>query len=251
MRGVVLAGGGGSRLAPLTDVTNKHLLPVGGVPMIEHPVRKLVGAGIREILVVTGTEHAGAVFAYLGSGSRFGCEFTFRVQDEAGGIAQALSLARGFCYGDRLCVVLGDNVFEDDLISYVARYARQDRGAMVLLKEVDDPSRYGVAALEPVDPDPESACHLGGEWRISSIEEKPEEPKSPYAVTGIYFYDYRVFDVVRSLKPSGRGELEITDVNNAYLEWGELKCAFMEGWWTDAGTHGSLARANELARRTT
>jgi len=210
--------------------------------MVEHPVRKLVGAGIVEIMVVTGTEHAGAVFAYLGSGRRFGCEFTFRVQDEAGGIAQALGLARGFCYGGRVCVVLGDNVFEDDLAVYADMFRRQDRGAMVLLKEVDDPGRYGVAEVAGPGEGPVSPTQ-----RIVSIEEKPDDPKSSFAVTGVYFYDYRVFDIVRNLKPSGRGELEITDVNNRYLEWGELKCSFMEGWWTDAGTHASLRRADELA----
>lgn len=240
----MLAGGSGSRLSPLTDVTNKHLLHVGEVPMIEHPVRKLVSAGIRGIMVVTGTEHAGAVFAYLGSGKRFGCEFTFRVQDEAGGIAQALGLARGFCYGEKLCVILGDNIFEDDLTAHIAKYARQERGAMILLKEVDNPERYGVAEFEEDVP-----SGLLSD-RIVSIEEKPIQPKSNYAVTGVYFYDYRVFDIIKELKPSGRGEIEITDVNNVYREWGELRCSFMKGWWTDAGTHKSLAKANEFVRGT-
>lgn len=232
MKGVILAGGTGSRLFPLTKVTNKHLLPVGQKPMIHWPVEKLIEAGLQEILVVTGLEHMGEVVQLLGSGREFGCQFTYRVQDEAGGIAQALALAEGFAAGDSVCVILGDNVFADSLAEQVVAFDAQGAGARVLLKEVPDPSRYGVAEV------------VGD--RIVGIVEKPQEPRSSYAVTGIYFYDAGVYEVIRTLKPSGRGELEITDVNNGYLandqlSWGELK-----GWWTDAGTFESLAHASAL-----
>lgn len=230
MKGIVLAGGSGSRLNPLTKVTNKHLLPVGQEPMIFHPIKKLLGAGIRDILVVTGTEHMGAVVGLLGSGADFDCSFTYRVQDQPGGIAQALGLGRDFARGDRIVVVLGDNIFADELGLFTERFARQGRGARILLKEVDDPQRFGVAELE-------------GD-RIVGILEKPAKPKSRLAVTGIYMYDDRVFEIVNTLKPSARGELEITDVNNAYIERGELGYDILEGWWTDAGTFESLARAN-------
>ena len=232
MKGLILAGGTGSRLAPLTDATNKHLLAVGKKPMIYYPIEKLVNADIKDIMIVTGTEHMGEIVKTLGSGIKFHCDFTYRVQDTAGGIAEALGLARGFCYGDRVCVILGDNIFEDGLQYYLYQYMRQDKGAMVLLKDVPDPKRYGVAEVK--------------EEKIISIEEKPEEPKSTLAVTGIYMYDYKVFDIVDKLKPSGRGELEITDVNNQYLEWGELNYMILKGYWTDAGEHNSLARANAL-----
>jgi glucose-1-phosphate thymidylyltransferase len=232
LRGVVLAGGTGSRLFPLTKVTNKHLLPVGREPMIFHPVKKLIEAGIREILIVTGTEHMGDVVGLLGSGKDFGCEFTYRVQDEAGGIAQALGLARRFGRGGRLAVILGDNIFEKSIASFVDAYRRQPSGAKVLVQEVDDPGRYGVAEID------------GN--RVVRIVEKPKEPKSRLAVTGIYFYDETVHDVIAALKPSARGELEITDVNNAYIARGDLTFDVLPGWWTDAGTFESLARANEL-----
>ncbi len=232
IRGVVLAGGTGSRLLPLTRVTNKHLLPVGREPMIFGPVRKLVAAGIREILVVTGVEHMGHVVGALGSGQQFGCELTYRVQDEAGGIAEALGLAERFAAGDPVVVVLGDNVFAEPLSPHLEAFRQQGGGARVLLKEVEAPERFGVAVLE------------GGE--IVRIEEKPERPSSPWCVTGIYFYDSMVFEVIRGLSKSARGELEITDVNNHYasagtLQWGELK-----DWWTDAGTFETLALANRL-----
>jgi len=232
MKGVILAGGTGSRLYPLTRVSNKHLLPVGREPMIYHPIKKLLGTGIRDILIVTGTEHMGDVVGLLGSGREFECEFTYRVQDQAGGIAEALGLARGFARGEGVVVILGDNIFEDELGPYVERFAKQGPGARVLLKEVDDPQRFGVAEIE-------------GE-RIVGIVEKPKQPKSRYCVTGIYMYDDRVFDIVRGLKPSGRGELEISDVNNAYIARGELRFDILQGWWTDAGTFESLSRANEL-----
>jgi len=235
INGLVLAGGTGSRLLPLTKVTNKHLLPVGRKPMIYHPIEKLVESGIEEVLIVTGVEHMGDVVGVLGSGRDFGGRFTYKVQDEAGGIAQALGLAEHFASGKRLAVILGDNIFEDSLRNEVCRYREQPSGAGVLLKEVPDPHRFGVAELD-------------GD-RVIGIEEKPKQPKSPYAVTGIYFYDADVFDIIRTLKPSGRGELEITDVNNAYIERGDLTYGFLNGWWSDAGTFESLARVQDLIRQ--
>jgi glucose-1-phosphate thymidylyltransferase len=234
MKGVVLAGGTGSRLYPLTKVTNKHLLPVGRYPMVYHPICKLVEAGIRDILVITGKEHMGDVVALLGSGSDFGAQFTYRVQDEAGGIAQALGLAEAFANGERVVVVLGDNVFSDSISAYVDNYRRQERGAKILIKEVPDPQRYGVPELR--------------DGQIVSIEEKPSRPKSRYAVTGIYMYDSLAFDIIKTLRPSARGELEITDVNNAYIARNALTYDILNGWWTDAGTHESLKKANELAK---
>lgn len=235
MRGVILAGGTGSRLGELCRSTNKHLLPVGTKPMIYYPIEKLVDADIKEIMIITGTEHMGNIVQTLGSGKKFHCNFTYRVQDEAGGIAQALGLAKGFAYGNRVCVILGDNIFEDGLRYYMYQYMRQDKGAMVLLKDVPDPKRYGVAEIK--------------DEKIISIKEKPSSPKSTLAICGIYFYDYKVFDIIDKLKPSGRGELEITDVNNQYLEWGELNYMILKGYWTDAGEHNSLARANALVAR--
>jgi glucose-1-phosphate thymidylyltransferase len=234
MKGIVLAGGTGSRLFPLTKVTNKHLLPVGQVPMIFHPISKLTEAGLSEILIVTGVEHMGDVVTLLGSGREFGCRFTYKVQDEAGGIAQALALAENFAGGEPVCVILGDNVFEGSVCPAVSAFERQRRGARLLLKEVHDPGRYGVAQVDGA--------------RIVGIEEKPREPKSKLAVTGVYLYDARVYDLIRTLKPSARGELEITDVNNGYLRLGELQWDMLEGWWTDAGTFESLLKANELSR---
>jgi len=232
LRGVVLAGGTGSRLFPLTKVTNKHLLPVGREPMIFHPIKKLVEAGITEILIVTGTEHMGDVVGLLGSGKDFGCEFTYRVQDEAGGIAQALGLAKRFGRGGRLAVILGDNIFESSLAPFTAAFRAQPRGAKILVQEVPDPGRYGVAVTEGS--------------RVLKILEKPKDPPSSLAVTGVYFYDEAVFDIIATLRPSGRGELEITDVNNAYIARGELTWDPLPGWWTDAGTFESLQLANEL-----
>ncbi len=234
MKGIVLAGGTGSRLFPLTKVTNKHLLPVGREPMIFHPVRKLTAAGIEEILIVTGVEHMGDVVTLLGSGKDFGCRFTYKVQDEAGGIAQALGLAENFAGKELLCVILGDNIFQDPIGPYLNAFREQARGARLLLKAVDDPQRYGVAEVEGS--------------RVVRIVEKPKRPKSDLAVVGIYFYDSQVFDVIRTLEPSARGELEITDVNNHYLREGSLQCDRLQGWWTDAGTFESLAAANELVR---
>ena len=233
MKGIVLAGGTGSRLFPLTKVTNKHLLPVGLAPMIWHPLWKLKEAGITEILIVTGTEHMGDVVGLMGSGKDFGCRFTYKVQDEAGGIAQALGLAENFAGGAPVCVILGDNIFEDSLAPEVAAYRAQGKGARIMLKPVEDPQRYGVAEVQ--------------DGKVLGIEEKPKAPKSNLSVTGIYFYDAAVFDIIRTVKPSGRGEMEITDVNNAYIDRGELSFGTFQGWWTDAGTFPSLAHANELA----
>ncbi len=234
MKGVILAGGTGSRLYPLTKVTNKHLLPVGHYPMIYHSIYKLYEAGIRDMLIVTGREHMGAVVNLLGSGSEFGATFTYKVQDEAGGIAQALALAEHYAAGGPVTVILGDNIFADDIRDVVEEFARRPIGARILLKEVNDPGRFGVAELSGI--------------QVLSIEEKPKRPKSAYAVTGIYLFDHQVYDIIRTLKPSGRGELEITDVNNAYIERGQLTSSIMTGWWTDAGTHESLLTANELVR---
>ena len=233
LKGIVLAGGTGSRMFPLTKVTNKHLLPVGKAPMIWHPVWKLKQGGIDEILIVTGTEHMGAVVGCLGSGKDFGCRFTYKVQDEAGGIAQALALAENFAGGDQVCVILGDNIFQDSLDVEAAAFARQGSGARILLKQVADPQRFGVAEI------------LGD--RVVGIEEKPRAPKSDLSVTGIYFYDATVFDIIRTVRPSGRGELEITDVNNAYIQRGQMSYGTFQGWWSDAGTFPSLALAGELA----
>lgn len=234
MKGIILAGGTGSRLYPLTKITNKHLLPVGKYPMIFHSVSKLKEADIHDILIVTGKDHMGDVVNLLGSGTDLGVSFTYKVQDEAGGIAQALGLAEHFVGKDQMIVILGDNVFSDDISLYAQNFRKQQNGAKILLQEVHDPQRYGV---------PE----LNGD-KILSIEEKPRQPKSNYAVTGIYMYDSNVFDIVKTLKPSGRGELEITDVNNAYISRNELTYDILKGWWTDAGTHASLAYANELAK---
>ena len=232
LRGVVLAGGTGSRLMPLTKVTNKHLLGIGQKPMIYYPIEKLISVGIEEILIVTGVEHMGDVVSLLGSGKDFGCKFTYKVQDEAGGIAQALSLAEGFSNNESVAVILGDNIFQKNLKSYADKFIAQKNGGRVLLKQVDDPERFGVA-------------EISGD-KVIGIEEKPSKPKSDYAVTGIYFYDANVFEIIRTLKPSARGELEVTDINNAYIAMWQLEYDIIDGWWTDAGTFESLSRASEL-----
>jgi glucose-1-phosphate thymidylyltransferase len=233
MKGVILAGGTGSRLFPLTKVTNKHLLPVGKYPMIYHAVLKLKEAGVTDILIVTGKEHMGDVVSLLGSGCEFGVNFTYKVQDRAGGIAEALGLAEAFVGNDHVTVILGDNIFSDSIVPYVESFKKQKNGAKILLKEVFDPERFGVAQID-------------GD-KIVSIEEKPQNPKSNFAVTGIYMFDCNVFKIVKNLKPSGRGELEITDVNNAYIDLNLMSYDIMSGWWTDAGTHDSLKRANDLS----
>lgn len=230
MKGIILAGGTGSRLYPLTKVTNKHLLPIGDKPMIYYPIEKLTEVGIKEILIVTGTEHMGDVVNLLGSGKDFGCRFTYKVQDEAGGIAQALGLAENFVGDDTMTVILGDNIFQTSLDKAIESYP--GHGAQILLKEVSDPERFGVAE---VDGD-----------KIVGIEEKPDQPVSNLAVTGVYMYDARVFDYIRTLEPSDRGELEITDVNNHYISEEAMRFSIMDGWWTDAGTPPSYKRANEL-----
>jgi glucose-1-phosphate thymidylyltransferase len=234
MKGIILAGGTGSRLFPLTKVTNKHLLPVGKYPMIFHSVYKLKQANVLDILIVTGKDHMGDVVNLLGSGKDMGMNFTYKVQDEAGGIAQALGLAEHFVGDDQMVVILGDNVFSDNISEYIMNFREQKTGAKILIQEVHDPQRYGVPMLD-------------GE-KIALIEEKPSQPKSNYAVTGIYMYDNNVFNIVKTLKPSNRGELEITDVNNAYIARNELTYDILLSWWTDAGTHASLAKANELAQ---
>ena len=234
LRGIILAGGKGTRLGELTKVTNKHLLPVGPYPMVYHPLKKLVGGGVRDILLVSGTEHMGDFVELLGSGREHQCRLTYRVQDEAGGIAQALGLAELFATAARSVVILGDNIFLDPLGPLVADADRAPDWAWVALKRVPDPKRYGVAELR-------------GD-RIVSIEEKPRQPKSDCAVAGIYLYPPDVFDVIRTLRPSARGELEITDVNRHYLEQGRLGYTVLPGYWTDAGTLESLALANQLVR---
>lgn len=237
MKGVVLAGGLGSRLHPLTKVTNKHLLPVYDRPMIYYPIQTLVNAGIREIMLVTGGNNAGDFLKLLGNGKEFGLHhLDYTYQEGEGGIADALRLAEYFADGEPVCVVLGDNIIEGNIVRATQAFREQKVGAKILLKEVKDPQRFGV----PV---------LNGD-RVVKIEEKPEQPRSPYAVTGLYFYDARVFDIIKTLKPSGRGELEITDVNNAYIEARQLTWEVLEGWWTDAGTTASLLQANQLVAQT-
>ena len=232
VRGIVLAGGKGTRLGELTKVTNKHLLPVGPVPMVYHPLRKLTGAGIRDVLLVSGTEHMGDFVELLGSGREHGCGLTYRVQDEAGGIAQALGLAELYCHDVRTLVILGDNIFLDSLKELVAAANEQPDHAWIMLKRVPDPQRYGVAEVR--------------DGRVVGIEEKPKKPKSDYAVAGIYLYPPDVFGFIKTLKPSARGELEITDVNRHYLEIDRLSYRELKGYWTDAGTLESLRTANQL-----
>jgi glucose-1-phosphate thymidylyltransferase len=233
MKGVILAGGLGTRLLPLTRITNKHLLPVFDRPMIFYPLQTLINAGIRDIMLVTGGPHAGDFLRLLGNGSEFGLtHLNYTYQEGEGGIAAALSLVEHFADGGKLCVILGDNLIEGCIQPAVERFRRQSGGARILLKEVSDPERFGVAELR--------------DGRVVSIKEKPARPRSRFAVTGIYLYDGRVFDVIRTLKPSGRGELEITDVNNWYLARRELECEMLEGWWTDAGTFESLHRAGNM-----
>jgi len=233
VKGVVLAGGLGTRLAPMTRVTNKHLLPIYDRPMVYYPIQTLVEAGITEILLVTGGNHAGDFLRLLGNGKDFGLKhLNYTYQEGEGGIAAALALCEHFADGEPICVILGDNILQKSIRPAVEKYGRRNKGATVLLKEVSDPERFGVPVLE-------------GE-RIVRIEEKPKAPRSRYAVIGVYLYDARVFDIIKTLKPSGRGELEITDVNNQYLAWGELDHGYVDGWWTDAGAIESLYRATCL-----
>jgi glucose-1-phosphate thymidylyltransferase len=233
MKGVVLAGGTGSRLNPLTRVTNKHLLPIYDKPMVYYPIQTLVNAGIQEILLVTGGKNAGDFLRLLGNGRDFGLKhLNYTYQEGEGGIAEALGLAEYFAGGDSVCVVLGDNIIETNICQAVDNFKKQKSGAKILLKEVTDAQRFGVAEIR------------GN--KVVGIEEKPSKPKSNYAVIGVYLYDSSVFQKIRRLKPSGRGELEITDVNNFYVEEGNLSYEVLEGWWTDAGTFDSLQRANSL-----
>ncbi len=235
MKGVVLAGGTGSRLFPLTRVTNKHLLPVYNKPMIYYPLQRLVDAGIRDIMIVTGGNSAGDFLKLLRNGKDFGLQhLDFGYQEGEAGIADALRLARQFAAGGKVCVVLGDNIIERDIIRARQRFDQQERGAMVLLKEVPDPQRFGVPVLQGK--------------RIVRIEEKPQKPASPYAVIGVYFYDATVFDRIERLQPSSRGEYEITDINNSYIADSQLTYEIQNGWWTDAGTFESLWRATQLVR---
>jgi glucose-1-phosphate thymidylyltransferase len=233
MKGVILAGGLGSRLLPMTRVTNKHLLPVYDRPMIYYPIQQFVHAGIRDILVVTGGDSAGDFLKLLHNGHNFGLEhLSYAYQEGEGGIAEALGLAEYFAGGEAIAVLLGDNIFQDPLKDVVDAFRRTSSGAMIVLKEVDDPERFGVAT---VDGD-----------RLVEIVEKPTDPASRLAVTGCYLYDPRVFDVIQTLRPSGRGELEITDINNRYIEWGDMQHHVVSGWWADAGTVESLHRASNL-----
>ena len=233
MKGVILAGGLGKRLEPLTRITNKHLLPVYGKPMIYYPIQILVEAGIEDILIVTGGNHAGEFLRLLGNGSEFGLKhINYTYQKGEGGIAEALGLAEHFADNDKIIVVLGDNIIEKSIRQHVDDFKKQPKGARVLLKEVDDPERFGVAEIKGDN--------------ILGIAEKPKDPKSRYAVTGIYMFDARVFDIIKTLKPSDRGELEITDVNNEYISKGEMSFSMLDGYWTDCGTHESLLKASNL-----
>jgi glucose-1-phosphate thymidylyltransferase len=237
VKGVVLAGGLGSRLRPLTAVTNKHLLPVYNQPMIYYPIQTLVNAGITDIMIVTGGNSAGDFLKLLGNGKAFGLKhLNYTYQEGEGGIAAALALVEHFAAGEPVCVVLGDNIIQGNIRAAADSYREQSQGAKILLKKVTDPQRFGVP-------------HLDGQ-RVVKIEEKPAEPKSEYAVIGIYMYDKHVFEIIRDLKPSGRGELEITDVNNAYIECGAMTWDVLEGWWSDAGTFESLLHASNLVAET-
>jgi glucose-1-phosphate thymidylyltransferase len=237
VKGVVLAGGLGTRLRPLTAVTNKHLLPVYDQPMIYYPIQTLVNAGITDIMIVTGGNSAGDFLKLLGNGKAFGLKhLNYTYQEGEGGIAEALSLVEHFSAGDPVCVVLGDNIIQGNIRAAVRAYRHQGGGAKIILKRVPDPQRFGVPELDGSS--------------VKLIEEKPELPKSDYAVVGIYMYDSNVYDIIRTLKPSGRGELEITDVNNAYIARGEMTWEELEGWWTDAGTFESLLRASNMVAKT-
>jgi glucose-1-phosphate thymidylyltransferase len=232
MKGVILAGGTGSRLLPLTKVTNKHLLPIYDKPMIYYPLQTLLDAGIEEIMIVSGRGHAGHFLELLGSGEEWGARFTYQIQEQAGGIAQALGLAARWADDEDIAVILGDNIFQDNIKDSVESFRT---GAHIFLKEVPDAQRFGVAEIK------------GNQ--ILSIEEKPKKPKSKYAVTGLYIYDAGVFSVIQTLKPSGRGELEITDVNNDYVNKGKMGFSILDGFWSDAGTFESLLKAGILVQK--
>ncbi len=236
MKGVILAGGLGSRLHPLTKITNKHLLPVHDQPMIYYPIRTLINAGIEDIMIVTGGNSAGDFLRLLGNGKDFGLKhLNYTYQEGEGGIADALSLVEHFADDESICVVLGDNIIEGNVRDAAREYEQQGKGAKILLKKVSDPQRFGVPEID------------GN--KVLRIEEKPADPKSDFAVIGIYFYDSTVFDIIKTLVPSGRGELEITDVNNHYINRGEMTWNELEGWWTDAGTFESLLRASNMVAK--
>ena len=238
MKGIVLAGGTGSRLFPLTKITNKHLLPIYDRPMIYFPIQTLVDAGIKDILIVTGGRNSGDFLRLLANGKQFGLNhINYTYQEGEGGIADALSLAEHFADGQKICVVLGDNIIERDIRQAAEQFRQQPQGAHILLKQVPDAERFGVAEV--------------ADGRVIGIEEKPQRPKSNFAVTGIYMYDPSVFDKIKTLVPSRRGELEITDVNNAYIREGTMTSSFLDGWWTDAGTFESLLRAANLVAQST
>jgi glucose-1-phosphate thymidylyltransferase len=237
VKGIILAGGLGTRMHPLTKITNKHLLPVYDKPMIYYPLQALINAGIEDILIVTGGTYAGDFLRLLGNGHEFGLKhINYTYQEGEGGIAAALRMAEFFADEEKICVMLGDNIIERNIREAVKKFARQKAGAKIMIKEVPDPQRFGVPVLE-------------GD-KIVKIEEKPKNPQSPYAVTGIYLYDKTVFDIIKSLRPSDRGELEITDVNNVYIEREQLTWEVLDGWWTDAGTFESLLRASQLVAET-
>lgn len=232
MKGVLICGGSGTRLRPLTEITNKSLLPVYDRPLVEYPLKTLTGAGIQDIVVISGNEHIDQMASYLGSGARFGCKCSYRVQDKPEGIAQALGMAENFADGDSICAILGDNIYFDNLAPAIRSFKG---GGHVFLKEVSDAERFGVAEVD-------------GKGTVISIEEKPKKPKSKYAVTGCYVYDSRCFEIIRNVKPSARGEFEITDVSKWYLEHGQLTASVLRDEWIDAGTFESLHRAAVTVR---
>jgi glucose-1-phosphate thymidylyltransferase len=236
MKGVILAGGLGTRLFPCTKVTNKHLLPVFNKPMIYYPLLTMVKAGLSDIMIVTGGNYAGDFLRILGNGKEFGLkDISYTYQEGEGGIADALRLAENFAEGEKVFVILGDNIIEDDISEDIASFDKQGKGAKIFLKEVTDPERFGVAEIK--------------DSKVVNIEEKPKRPKSNLAVIGLYLFDNSVFDIIKNLKPSGRGELEITDVNNAYISDSEMTYSIIKGWWTDAGTFESLLKASNLVAK--
>ena len=244
MKGILICGGQGTRLLPLTKHTHKSLLPVGGKPLVLYSLQVLLDASIREIMLVTGPEFAGDFMQFLGSGAKFGCSFTYRIQDEPKGIAQALGMAEAFANDESVCALLGDNIFEDNLSKHI--HAFSGKGGHLFLKGVEDPERFGVAEISE-----SYKLKAKSSAPVLSLEEKPAHPKGNLAVTGCYLYDPRCFEIIRGLKPSARGELEITDVSKQYLVWGELTATVLEGDWVDAGTHEALQKAEKLTRKVT